>query len=50
MKKLLSLLIFITTLIAACTQKTPHVQVRHNVLDSIPTEKPILDKKYSLNE
>ncbi len=49
MKKLLSLLIF-TTLIAACTQKTPHVQVRHNVLDSIPTEKPILDKKYSLNE
>ena len=48
MKKIFSLLIF-AMLIAACGQRRATEPVRQNVIDSIPTEKPILDKKYSLD-
>ena len=48
MKKILSLLIF-AMLIAACGQRRAAEPMRQNVIDSIPTEKPILDKKYNLD-
>ena len=49
MKKLLSSLLLML-LIVACGEKIPTANISHNILDSIPNERPILEEKYNLNK
>ena len=49
MKKILSSLLLML-LIVACGEKMPTANIHHNILDSIPKERPILDEKYNLDK
>ncbi|MBR5848306.1 MAG: carbohydrate-binding domain-containing protein [Bacteroidaceae bacterium] len=49
MKKVLSF-IFSLLIMVACTQQKAPVTASHDILDSIPKEKPVLEEKYNLDK